>query len=148
MHENDEVYMAQTKSKSAKAKPEQWLSRIALILFICSIGSCTSSMFFTAGSRAEGIFAFIGILLFGSVFIVAAIQGFISGESEKRREREFEKLRKQQEIPKEAKCPTCGSSDLERILPGSKVGAALTFGLFSLGHLSKTFLCRNCKYKW
>lgn len=144
--------MAQTESKSPKAKPVQWLSRIALILFICSIGSCMSSMFCNvgtpAGIQAEGILIFIGVLFLFACFIVAMIQFHISGEAEKYREQEREKLRKQTEIPKEAKCPTCGSTNLERILPGSKVGAALTFGLFSLGHLSKTFLCRNCKYKW
>jgi predicted RNA-binding Zn-ribbon protein involved in translation (DUF1610 family) len=46
------------------------------------------------------------------------------------------------------KCPTCGSEDLERISTGSKVGRAVMLGLFSLGHLSKTFICRNCGYKW
>lgn len=46
------------------------------------------------------------------------------------------------------KCPTCGSGHLERITLGSKGIAALLVGVFSLGHISKTFHCKNCGYKW
>lgn len=46
------------------------------------------------------------------------------------------------------KCPTCGSTAVEKISGANKVGAAFLFGVFSLGHLSKTFKCQNCNYKW
>lgn len=46
------------------------------------------------------------------------------------------------------KCPTCGSTNIEKISTGTKVGAAALFGLFALAKISKTFKCRNCGYQW
>lgn len=46
------------------------------------------------------------------------------------------------------KCPTCGSTAIEKISGANKVGAVVLFGIFSLGHLSKSFKCQNCNYKW
>lgn len=46
------------------------------------------------------------------------------------------------------KCPTCGSPKIGKISAANKVGAAAVFGVFSVGHLSKTYQCYNCKYKW
>ena len=57
-------------------------------------------------------------------------------------------------IPKQGKvrglpkCPTCGSSVIQKISPGSKVGSAVLFGVFALGHISKTFVCTQCGSKW
>ena len=51
----------------------------------------------------------------------------------------------QNNIPK---CPTCESSDIEKISGMNKVGSGALFGIFSLGHISKTFKCKNCGYKW
>jgi hypothetical protein len=45
-------------------------------------------------------------------------------------------------------CPTCGSGNVEKRSMGKKAGAAATFGLLSLGYLSKTFRCRACGYSW
>jgi DNA-directed RNA polymerase subunit RPC12/RpoP len=47
-----------------------------------------------------------------------------------------------------ARCPTCNSSDIEKISASDKVGSALLFGVFSIGQISKTFRCKNCGYKW
>lgn len=45
------------------------------------------------------------------------------------------------------KCPTCGSTNIEKIHTASKI-----LGAVSLGLLSKTaksqFVCHNCGYKW
>ena len=46
------------------------------------------------------------------------------------------------------KCPTCGSTNIEKISGANKVTSAVVFGVFSLGHISKTFKCKNCGYKW
>ena len=46
------------------------------------------------------------------------------------------------------KCPTCGSKDVEKISMGNKVGSAVLFGVFSLGHVSKAFKCKKCGNKW
>ncbi len=35
------------------------------------------------------------------------------------------------------KCPTCGSTNVEKIS-----------GIFAAGSISKTFHCKNCNYKW
>jgi len=45
-------------------------------------------------------------------------------------------------------CPTCKSNDVDKISGANKVGSALMFGVFSLGHISKTFKCNKCGYKW
>ena len=45
-------------------------------------------------------------------------------------------------------CPSCGSTNTVKISKTNKVGAAVTFGVFSLGHLAKTFRCKRCGYKW
>ncbi len=46
------------------------------------------------------------------------------------------------------KCITCGSRAVEKISLGNKAVAAGLFGVLSLGHLSKTFKCWECGYKW
>lgn len=46
------------------------------------------------------------------------------------------------------KCPTCGSTNIGKITKTNKVGSALLFGVFSVGHLSKVYECYGCKYKW
>jgi predicted RNA-binding Zn-ribbon protein involved in translation (DUF1610 family) len=45
-------------------------------------------------------------------------------------------------------CPTCGSTNVEKISTSSKVGAAVLVGIFALGKISKTFKCNNCGYQW
>lgn len=45
------------------------------------------------------------------------------------------------------KCPTCGSTNLERISLSSKVVSTALFGLFSTKR-HKTFRCKNCGYEW
>lgn len=45
-------------------------------------------------------------------------------------------------------CPTCGSTDIEKISAANKVGKGLLFGLFSAGSISKTFKYNHCGYKW
>ena len=46
-----------------------------------------------------------------------------------------------------AKCPTCGSTNIEKISTSSKVIGASLFGLFSKNATSQ-FKCKNCGYKW
>jgi len=49
-------------------------------------------------------------------------------------------------------CPTCKSGNVEKI--GSCVGSALVFGVLTLanraarGTLGKSFICKDCGYKW
>lgn len=45
------------------------------------------------------------------------------------------------------KCPTCGSTNIEKISVGSKIVGAGLFGLFSKTARSQ-FRCNNCGYKW
>ena len=45
-------------------------------------------------------------------------------------------------------CPTCGSTNVEKISGASKVGKAVTFGVLAAGSISKTFHCKNCDYRW
>ncbi len=46
------------------------------------------------------------------------------------------------------KCPTCSSTNVEKIKASNKVGSAVMFGVFAMGHISKTFKCKQCGYKW
>jgi len=45
-------------------------------------------------------------------------------------------------------CPVCNSTKLQKISTGSKVGSAALFGVFSIGHIGKTFRCLNCGFKF
>lgn len=45
-------------------------------------------------------------------------------------------------------CPTCNSANIHKISKSNKLGSAVFFGLFSLGHISKTFKCDNCGMKF
>lgn len=45
------------------------------------------------------------------------------------------------------KCPTCSSTNIQKISTTSKVVGASLFGLFSKNATSQ-FKCNNCGYKW
>ena len=45
-------------------------------------------------------------------------------------------------------CPICKSTNIRKISTTNKVGSAVAFGVFSVGHLSKTFKCNNCGMKF
>lgn len=45
------------------------------------------------------------------------------------------------------KCPTCGSSYVEKISSSSKLTGGLLFGLFS-NNVKNSYHCKNCGYKW
>ncbi len=49
--------------------------------------------------------------------------------------------------PHQPKCPTCGSTSIQKISATSKVVGASLFGLFSKTAKSQ-FKCNNCGYKW
>ncbi len=51
---------------------------------------------------------------------------------------------KESNIPK---CPTCSSTNIEKISSFNKAAGAVMFGLFSKTARSQ-FKCRNCGYKW
>ena len=57
---------------------------------------------------------------------------------------EGRRMREQQNSPK---CPTCGSTNIEKISSFDKAAGAVMFGLFSKTAKSQ-FKCRNCGYKW
>lgn len=45
------------------------------------------------------------------------------------------------------KCPTCGSTNVERISTAQKAFGFALVGLFN-SNLGKTMHCKNCGYKW
>lgn len=49
-----------------------------------------------------------------------------------------------QHIPK---CPTCGSTNIEKISGIKRATSEIMFGIFS-PTIGKTFCCKNCGYKW
>lgn len=46
------------------------------------------------------------------------------------------------------KCPTCKSTNVEKISDASKIGSVLLWGVFAAGKVSKTYQCKECGYKW
>lgn len=44
-------------------------------------------------------------------------------------------------------CPTCHSTNIERISSGKKTGGFLGLGVLN-SNFKKTFKCKNCGYKW
>ena len=57
---------------------------------------------------------------------------------------EKEQIEKQQNTPK---CPTCGSTNIEKISIGKKSIGFIAVGVFS-SNFGKTMHCKNCGYKW
>ncbi|MDP2755532.1 MAG: hypothetical protein Q8P40_14240 [Nitrospirota bacterium] len=48
------------------------------------------------------------------------------------------------------KCPTCGSSSIDRISTGKKLAYIATFGILApaFKKVRSQFQCRECRYKW
>lgn len=44
-------------------------------------------------------------------------------------------------------CPTCGSTNIEKISAAKKVGGSLLFGIFS-SDVRNSMHCKDCGYKW
>lgn len=65
------------------------------------------------------------------------------------KEEQVKKAIKQQEINNQnlPKCPTCSSTNIEKLSSFDKAAGAVMFGLFSKTARSQ-FKCRNCGYKW
>ena len=62
-----------------------------------------------------------------------------------RKDREKEEaLKREQEAPK---CPTCGSTDIEKIGIADRAISVGTVGLAS-NKINKSFKCKKCKYTW
>ena len=57
---------------------------------------------------------------------------------------EKERIEKQQNTPK---CPTCGSTNIEKISAGKKAIGFVAVGVFS-SNFGKTMHCKQCGYKW
>lgn len=53
----------------------------------------------------------------------------------------------QKQQPNTPKCPTCGSTNIEKISLTRKAFGGAMFGLFS-SDLRNTMHCKNCGYKW
>lgn len=66
---------------------------------------------------------------------------------------QFKTNLKQQESSKKVeednkpKCPTCGSTNIEKISLGKKAVGGALFGIFS-SNVRKSMHCKNCGYKW
>lgn len=58
---------------------------------------------------------------------------------------ELESKTRSEYIPK---CPICGSPKIHKIPLTNKAGSVALFGIFSVGHVSKTFKCDNCGAKF
>ncbi len=73
-------------------------------------------------------------------------------ETEQRckRKREEEYRRENSYSPSctEPHCPTCDSTNVEKISMSSKVEKAAKYGILSVDSITKQFECKNCGYKW
>lgn len=64
--------------------------------------------------------------------------------SEKGNPEYYQSSSSQQPTPK---CPTCGSTDIEKISLTSKAVGGFMFGMFS-SNVRNTMHCKHCGYKW
>ena len=51
------------------------------------------------------------------------------------------------ELLNKPKCPTCNSTNVEKIGTGERVASVVMFGIFSK-KINKSFKCKNCGYTW
>lgn len=58
-----------------------------------------------------------------------------------------ESIKQMQEEKNIPKCPTCGSTNIEKISACKKIGGGMLFGLFS-SDVRNTMHCRDCGAKW
>lgn len=58
-----------------------------------------------------------------------------------------ERTQRQQQTQNMPKCPTCGSTNIEKISVGKKIGGSMLFGLFS-SDVRNTMHCKDCGAKW
>lgn len=63
------------------------------------------------------------------------------------RVKEREAAKSLTQSPNTPKCPTCGSTNIQKISATKKAAGAIGFGLFSKTAKSQ-FECKNCGYKW
>lgn len=52
-----------------------------------------------------------------------------------------------QQAQNQPKCPTCGSTNIEKISVGKKIGGSFLFGIFS-SDVRNTMHCKDCGAKW
>lgn len=57
------------------------------------------------------------------------------------------KLKQFENMDTKPKCPTCGSTNINKISATSKATNALLFGLFG-NKRNKQYQCNNCGYEW
>jgi hypothetical protein len=87
----------------------------------------------------------------GTASLKAGVTAAIAESADRRRERLAALTAvstERQRVPSTVRCPTCGSGDVHYIDVGSKAFTAVAIGVLSVGFLSKTFRCHNCRYRW
>lgn len=52
-----------------------------------------------------------------------------------------------QELLNKPHCPTCNSTNIQKIGAGERIGSVAMLGLFSK-KINKSFKCKNCGYTW
>lgn len=62
-------------------------------------------------------------------------------------QKEVERQEKVQREQNKPKCPTCGSTNVEKISTTKKAIGFVAVGVFS-SNFGKTMHCKNCGYKW
>lgn len=60
---------------------------------------------------------------------------------------QFKQAEMELEQANKPKCPTCGSTNVEKISTAKKAVGFAMVGVFS-SNLGKTMHCKNCGYKW
>lgn len=57
------------------------------------------------------------------------------------------KLKQFEDVESKPKCPICGSTNIEKISVGKKIGGGLLLGIFS-SNVRNTMYCKDCGAKW
>lgn len=78
----------------------------------------------------------------------AKIRDYNEYQKEQKREQRRMDLKEKESL--NIKCPTCGSSHVNRITTGKKLAYVATFGILApaFKKVRSQFQCRKCNYKW
>lgn len=66
---------------------------------------------------------------------------------DQKRENEIAQRQRLQQAQNQPKCPTCGSTNIEKISTGKKISGSILFGIFS-SDVRNTMHCKDCGAKW
>lgn len=103
---------------------------------------------FIVGSFLGGILTIILYYATADKTMKTKIRDYNTYQAKQRQEQTIRELKEKKSL--NIKCPTCGSSHIDRISTGKKLAYVATFGILApaFKKVRSQFQCRQCGYKW